>query len=503
MTVLVAAVALLWAAAVPAAADEGDLPALLAAARAAGEASPDIAKVTLVEATSRQLLRIEGDIDFPFSVGIDLPLDAQPRDISAALSASVEDTGRFVVIFDVALAKVSRKVRDMKDKASRRIVGVNKTDNPAYMRAIKQLDSASAKLERAPGHAKLVKMAEDAQQKLVTTPRYIEQPVYGNYAYKLAHVEGAKALTVNYFVVDRVKKRSVKGVFDVVEREQFTLAYDMDPTDPEQSMVRGDVASERQLRDWERAAVVIPLSQVLDQAAAAPSQPLVALEELLRQVARDRTSASLRANAETYDNRPLNDPRFDSVVVVYTPGSLGTGFFVRSNIVMTNWHVVESRPIVEMRFYDRRETFGQVIAKDVRLDLALVKVQDRGRPVEFFEGKGLMPGDRVDAIGHPQSRLFSITRGVVSAIRKAEGSNVAQRQRARPVLFIQTDANINPGNSGGPLFKGDKVVGINSWGQQRESMGEGGVVMVPAPGLNFALHYSEAKRFLDESLRGE
>lgn len=487
----------------PAWADETpDLGTLLNAARAAGEDAPDLARITLVEATSRHLLRIEGDIDFPFSIGIDLPLNAEPRSLGTALTGSVDETGRFVVVFDVAMAKASRKVRDMRDQVSRKIVTVNKIDNPAYLRAVKMLDSSSAKLERRPNDARGVKLFDEAQQKLSTTPRYLEQPVYGAYAYKLAEIDGVKSLTVNYLVFDRVTNRTVKSVFDVVERERFSVAYDVDSSDPSQGGFSNDIATERQVRDWERAPVVIPLSQVLDHAVAAggPVTPAGSTTALLEQFARDRTNAVSRAAAGTYDDRPLNDPRFDSVVAIYTPNGMGSGFYVRSNIVMTNWHVVEKRPIVELRLYDKRETFGQVIAKDVRLDLALVKVQDRGRPVEFFHGKDVMPGESVDAIGHPKRHLFTITRGIVSAIRKSGKTNPAQGGTS--VLFIQTDADINPGNSGGPLFKGNKVVGVNAWGSLLPAKSTE-QVMVPAPGLNFAIHYSEAKRFLDESMRGE
>ena len=480
----------------------GDLVSLLAAARAAGEGSPDLAPISLVEATSRHLLRTEGDIDFPLSIGIDLPLDARPRELGALLSETPATTGRFVVVFDVALAKAARKVRDTKDRASRRIAGVNKTDNPAYLRAAKLYSSSSTKLERAPGNAKLLKLMEENQQKLSTTPRYLEQPIYGDYTFKLAAIEGVKTLTVNYRVIDRIAGRVVSGVFDVVENEAFTVAYGVDTSDPNQGTYRSDFVSEKQVKDWERAPVVVPLSQVLDRAAAAgPGQPLGSLAELLAQISAERNRAIARADAEDYDARPLNDPRFDSVVAIYTgAGSMGSGFYVRPNIVMTNWHVVENHPIVELRTYDKRESFGQVIAKDVRLDLALVKVQDRGRPVRFYQGKDLVPGETLEAIGHPRRLLFSITRGVVSAIRKRRGGT--NETQTGDVLYIQTDADINPGNSGGPLFKGDKVVGVNVSSALRPSPSDDSV-MVPAPGLNFAVHYAEAPRFLDQSMRGE
>ena len=283
----------------------------------------------------------------------------------------------------------------------------------------------------------------------------------------------------------------MKSILDVVERESFTVAYDQDSSDPNQSHFTSNVAKESQVKAWERAPILISLSNLLDHAVSmgGPTQAFTSTETVLTLIGDDRKRTNARHVAEKYDDRPLNDPRFDSVVAIYTAKAMGSGFYVRSNIIMTNWHVVEKQPIVELRMFDKRETFGQVIAKDVLLDLALVKVQERGRPVEFFQGKELAPGDSVDAIGHPEGHLFTITRGIISAIRKVK-PQTNPTQSGKNILYIQTDADVNHGNSGGPLFMGDKVVGINTFITQN------------APGLNFAIHYSEAKKFLDESMRG-
>lgn len=479
-------------------AGEPDLSSMLSAAKAVDADAPPVARMTLVDATSKDLKRIEGDIDFPFQVGLDVAIDANPSPIGNALTGPVAETGRYVVVFDVALAKVTRRVRDMKDKVSQKVTALDKIDNPAFQRAVREYDRASVRMEKRPNDSRLVQGVETARQKLTSTPQFLEKPTYGSYSFKVADVEGSKALTVTYYLVDRETRHYLKSSFDVVERERFTLAYDRDPTDP---IPVSDASTEEQVRRWERAPVMIELSKLLEHAVAqgTPTVPDGNLMALLDDVARERNRAIARADAERYDERPLNDSRFDSVVAVYTPNGMGSGVFVRSNIVMTNWHVVEGRPIVELRLYDKRETFGQVIAKDVLLDLALVKVQDRGRVASFYQGKNLSPGDRVDAIGHPKRRLFTITRGVVSSIRKLPSASIG----GRDVLYVQTDADINPGNSGGPLFKGDKVVGINTWSQvQGRVTADTGSVAVPLPGLNFAIHYAEAKRFLEDAMKG-
>ena len=182
-----------------------------------------------------------------------------------------------------------------------------------------------------------------------------------------------------------------------------------------------------------------------------------------------------------------NDPRFDNVVVVYHPGGgLGTGFYVRDDLVLTNYHVIEGSQFVEMKLFDGQETFGKVIAKDIRLDLALIKSQARGKPVKFYRSNNLPQGKTVEVIGHPKGLEFSITRGIVSSLREIPSRYVPGGKKVR---FIQTDAAINPGNSGGPMFLGGQVVGVNT---QKLAATE-------LEGLSFAIHYADVLKFLNEN----
>jgi serine protease Do len=507
-------------------ADEGDLRALFEAAKAAGPDAPDMAQMVIAPATSQQLLR-QGDIDFKFATGIDMPIDLQPGTLTEALMGPVDKTGRFVIIFDVAMAKASRKVRDVKEVESFKVVEVVRRDNPAYERAARQVDKLGQKADKLaakdrPISPKLERVMGDAQGKLAATPPFLEQKILGPYKFKAADTDATKALTVNYYVIDKISKRYVKSTFDVVENQHFVMAFNVDPSDPAKDRVHADYTYDKDVRDWERAAVIIPLSSLLKNAVQrlSESQPYTSPQPLLAMLAQDRSAAAARLESERFDARPLNDPRFDSVVAIFRPDGLGSGFYVRSNIVLTNWHVVEKLDIIEIKRFDGRETFGQVIGRDTRLDLALIKVQDRGRPVEFMTGKDVKPGDITEVIGHPLGYGFTITRGQVSAIRRLKpamldtgsdgwdamrsppGSNyVTTRAKDNGVLYIQTDAAINHGNSGGPMFIGNKVVGISDW--SRADRSEDGRAIVGVPGLNFTVHYSEAVRFINDALKGE
>lgn len=170
-------------------------------------------------------------------------------------------------------------------------------------------------------------------------------------------------------------------------------------------------------------------------------------------------------------------------MVIRAGKSLGTGFFVTPNLVLTAYHVVDGANLIELSMYDGGKNYGRVIDHDVRLDLALIKAQSPGKPVKIHSGP-IKLGETVEAIGHPKGYEFTITRGVISAIRRGRGANIDSHAL---VEFVQTDTPISSGNSGGPLFLGDAVVGVNDW--IRVDKG--------SQNLNFSVSYNEIKEYLN------
>ena len=140
--------------------------------------------------------------------------------------------------------------------------------------------------------------------------------------------------------------------------------------------------------------------------------------------------------------------------------SYGSGFILKDNYIMTNFHVVEDATEVIVSLSDRREFVAEVIGVDPLSDLAVLKVQGQDLPtVNTGNSEKLKVGDWVIAIGSPFSFDFSVTAGIVSA----KGRSIQNNNIGNYVPFLQTDVAINPGNSGGPLFNLDgEVVGINS-----------------------------------------
>ncbi|MDS4039662.1 MAG: DegQ family serine endoprotease [Candidatus Competibacter sp.] len=139
--------------------------------------------------------------------------------------------------------------------------------------------------------------------------------------------------------------------------------------------------------------------------------------------------------------------------------SVGSGFILSPDgYIVTNAHVVEDMDSIVVGLHDRTELPAQIIGKDSRSDIALLKVKaDASLPtVKLGDARKLKVGQWVLAIGSPFGFERSATQGIVSALGRSLPSD-------NYVPFIQTDAAVNPGNSGGPLFNLDgEVIGVNS-----------------------------------------
>ncbi|MEJ0076324.1 MAG: Do family serine endopeptidase [Alphaproteobacteria bacterium] len=141
--------------------------------------------------------------------------------------------------------------------------------------------------------------------------------------------------------------------------------------------------------------------------------------------------------------------------------SLGSGVIVdASGLVMTNNHVIEGATEVKIALADKREFEAEIVLKDSRTDLAVLRVKD-GREsfpaIDIGNSDELQVGDVVLAIGNPFGVGQTVTHGIVSALARTQ-VGITDYQ-----FFIQTDAAINPGNSGGALVDlSGRLVGLNT-----------------------------------------
>jgi hypothetical protein len=144
-----------------------------------------------------------------------------------------------------------------------------------------------------------------------------------------------------------------------------------------------------------------------------------------------------------------------AVVLVETPAARGTGFFISPQVAVTNAHVVQSAGYVTLIWATGERATARVTQTASDEDLAIVQLS-APRP-----GQALLPlgqlkdvrvGQEVVAIGAPLGLQNTVTRGIVSAVR-----------RSGSVMLVQTDAAINPGNSGGPLVdRTGRIVGVTT-----------------------------------------
>lgn len=167
------------------------------------------------------------------------------------------------------------------------------------------------------------------------------------------------------------------------------------------------------------------------------------------------------------------------VVKVSSGNTQGSGFFITDNgYVLTNRHVVSESPTKETSL----ETFtGETIKAKVVFvsradDFAILKAEGSNLPKSLPLCYGSYPvaGEEVVALGSPQGLTNTVTRGIVSAVRRS--GDDFKSQKGLGSSLIQTDAAINPGNSGGPLLNVDgEVLGINTFKR------------TASEGLNFAV----------------
>ena len=160
---------------------------------------------------------------------------------------------------------------------------------------------------------------------------------------------------------------------------------------------------------------------------------------------------------------------------------LGTGVIVDpKGFILTNNHVVGDADEIEVRLNDGRKLKAEVVGRDERSDLAVIKVKASGLvAAKLGDSESLKIGEWVVAAGNPFGLENTITAGIVSA----KGRSIMGGGQYED--FIQTDAAINPGNSGGPLVNlSGEVVGINTAIFSRS----GGYM-----GIGFAIPISMAK----------
>jgi len=182
-----------------------------------------------------------------------------------------------------------------------------------------------------------------------------------------------------------------------------------------------------------RASILCAIALLLIPIPSAQSQDL--LPELVRRI---KPSA---VAIETFDSRGEKLSR-------------GSGFFIDSDRVVTNRHVIDNAYRAEVHSYNGNVyPVKGVIAVDAEGDLALLRVDaplNQVRPLSL-DRTSPQEGESVVVIGNPFGLEGSVTNGIVSAVRDIPTFG----------RIIQITAPISPGSSGSPVVNMQgQVIGI-------------------------------------------
>tara|TARA_R110002095_G_scaffold80982_1_gene70252 strand:- start:1356 stop:2915 length:1560 start_codon:yes stop_codon:yes gene_type:complete len=150
--------------------------------------------------------------------------------------------------------------------------------------------------------------------------------------------------------------------------------------------------------------------------------------------------------------------------------SLGSGFLISQEgdvaYIVTCNHVIAGADEIKITLHDGAELDAQVVGRDKRTDLALLKVQTKKKLTiaNWGDSSKARVGEWVIAIGNPFGLGSTVTTGIISTIAR----DIAARSRTLGGAdyvsgYIQTDAPINMGNSGGAMFDiSGKVLAVST-----------------------------------------
>jgi hypothetical protein len=140
-----------------------------------------------------------------------------------------------------------------------------------------------------------------------------------------------------------------------------------------------------------------------------------------------------------------------ATVSILCGNQVGTGFYISTDTLLTNDHVLcDSPPTIVLA--DGRRIPGRVETRSAKLDAARVHTERVSvTPLQLGDVMALVSGTDVFSVGASAGLSSTLTRGMVSHPDRA----------LRGLSYIQVDQAINHGNSGGPLLTAQGlVVGI-------------------------------------------
>ena len=141
------------------------------------------------------------------------------------------------------------------------------------------------------------------------------------------------------------------------------------------------------------------------------------------------------------------------------PEGTGTGFFITNDLVATSYHVIEGAKKITVS-HDKQKAIGTIVAKDVKNDVAILKVEGMEQvtePLPLGDPRKVKLGQAVSTLGFPMPNLMGVSpkagEGIINSLTGIQDD----------IRSFQVSIPIQPGNSGGPLLnESGQVIGIIS-----------------------------------------
>jgi len=253
---------------------------------------------------------------------------------------------------------------------------------------------------------------------------------------------------------------------------------------------KGDQPLSIKLSKGRRSSVVFPIGKATLQSLARLFQ--METKSWTKPQLSITVSRASKANLAAEDLIPRVIP---SVVSIKSDKGLGSGFvFSPDGLIMTNRHVISGSGVSKYQITadNGSKTEATLVYVDKKLDFALLKPDSKvaAPPIPICYLAYPKPGQDVIAIGSPDGIAGTVSKGVVSAVRKP----VDQLKGLAPetALLVQHDAAISPGNSGGPLVNArGELLGINTYGLSQT--GDGRIMQ----NVNFAISIIDILKALE------
>jgi hypothetical protein len=204
------------------------------------------------------------------------------------------------------------------------------------------------------------------------------------------------------------------------------------------------------------------------QAKSSSKKTATSTKKTAKPVAASRTTTGSDLTRGIKQPSEIYSMVIPSTVMLKTDIGSGSGFYVKPNVIATNYHVIKGAEWARCspdNSYDWYEITGY-LAVDEAADLALLQVSGpRRKPLPLASGN-VVNGQQIYAFGAPQQFYGTISDGLVT-LRLFEG-----------IKLLQISAPISPGSSGGPI--------VNRFG---EVVGVASMTHTTAQNLNLAIDY--------------